>query len=145
MRSIKDISPEEKKYHFRNLVVMSLADGKITDDEKSVLGYAASKWGISKEVQDEVMQHLEEIESKVPDDPEVRFQQLYDLVEIMIIDGELKIVEKDLCSKIAQALGYQPAAVDVVKNGILAGNRKYSSQEEMHKVIKARLEPLIPN
>ena len=69
---------------------------------------------------------------------------LFRSVEIMIIDGELKIVEKNLCSKIAQALGYQPAAVDVVKNGILAGNRKYLSQEEMHKVIKAQLEPLIP-
>ncbi|GEM_PF-6116522 len=143
MKSIKDISVEEKKNHFRHLVVMSLADGKITDEEKSVLGYAASKWNIPKEVQDEVMQHIDGAEVKAPADPEVRFQQLYDLVEIMIIDGELKIVEKDLAIKVAKVLGYKQEAVDVVKKGILEGNRKFSEEAEIHKLIKAQLEPLI--
>ena len=76
----------------------------------------------------DVTEHPNAIEMALPNDRLACFQQLYDLVEIMIVDGMVRIKERELCTSLAVNLGFTPDAVDTIIQAILKGN--LSSRDE---------------
>ena len=136
----KKLTPKQKLSHFRNLVVVSLQDGEIGEAEKTMLKILADKWELSADEINQVLGNPDTIELALPTDPEACFQQIYDLTELMIIDGVLKSSEKEICLGMATKLGHDPSVVDIIIEEILAGNQHLSSEERIHAAIKARME-----
>lgn len=135
MRDVKSIPMDQRRSHFRNLAALAGKDAHIADAEKGVLAYVAAKWGLSDHDIAESNANPNAIEVTIPGTRELCFQQLYDLVEMMIIDEVMKRDEKALCQAMAGKLGFAPEAVDRIAHGIADGNRQGVDED----VIQTRL------
>ncbi len=134
-------TPEQRKSHLRNLAAVAIKDGRLDRKEKDLLEVMAREWGLSMDEVRAIGEHPNEIEFIVPDSPDTRFSMLYDVVEMAIIDGELKKVERDICDAMAHRLGFQADAVRTIINGILEGNRSLTDPEDIRKATRQKLKP----
>ncbi|MCB1070234.1 MAG: hypothetical protein H7A43_00755 [Verrucomicrobia bacterium] len=123
-----NLSIQERRSHFRNVASVAAKDGVINNEERAVLAFVAQKWKLTDEDLRDVTEHPNAIEMALPNDRLACFQQLYDLVEIMIVDGMVRIKERELCTSLAVNLGFTPDAVDTIIQAILKGN--LSSRDE---------------
>ncbi|NCC52407.1 MAG: TerB family tellurite resistance protein [Spartobacteria bacterium] len=139
MSTIKSLSPEERKSHFHNVAVLAIKDGSIQPQERRLLECIARDWDVSDAEIKEVEEHPDSIPFVVPKDRNLCFQQLYDLVEMMIIDGEMKQTEKQLCEALAERLGFKPEAIRTIINGILEGNKTLRKTEDIQRALRTEL------
>jgi hypothetical protein len=140
MDAHKKLSEAEKLSHFRNLVIMAMKDGKIADEERDMLAFLAEKWGLSSDQAGQVLTSPESVQLALPEDPNLRFQQLYDLTEMMIIDGVMGAQEKQLCIEFAQGLGFGAPTIAIIVEEILEGNRLLRSEEAIQAAIRLRMQ-----
>ena len=136
------LSGDEKRSHFRNLVILAMKDGEISGPEKQILQYIAMKWGIADFDWKKVIEDPDAIQAKFPRGEAACFQQLFDLVDLMISDGVLKGKERELTEALAAKLGYSPEAVDKVKDAILEANRSGKPVEQIHSGLMQELSGL---
>ncbi|MBP7828472.1 MAG: hypothetical protein KA248_01000 [Kiritimatiellae bacterium] len=132
-------SSAEKMSHFRNLALVALRDGKLAGAERDLLNYLARKWGLSDAQVEEVLAHPDRVKLSIPRDEPSRFQQLYDLVDMMIIDGVLGAQEKALCVSFAMALGMDSGLIPVIVEEIVAGDQLLRSEEQIQAAVRVRM------
>lgn len=133
------LSEQERRSHFRNVASLAAKDGEIGREERAVLAYVARKWNLTDADVREVSEQPNRIEVRFPKDRPTAFQQLYDLVEVMIVDGKVKKTERDLCTALAVNLGFLPTAVDTIIQGILKGNLSSSSEQAIQADLARQL------
>lgn len=131
MPDFSHLSLDERRSHFRNLVAAASRDGSIASEERIALAYAARKWGLSQADAEAITANPDSVALDFPESKAARFHQLYDIVELMMMDGVLKKTEKELCHALATKLGFGSGAVDVVKDGILAGHRAGMTEDKI--------------
>jgi len=95
-----------KLEHFRNLVSLSAADGKIEEAERNSLMRIAASLGIATERLDVMLAHASEYVYLVPQNNHERDKQLQEMVTIALVDGEFAISERELIKSIAHKLGF---------------------------------------
>ncbi len=110
---------KKRKSHFKNLLAMAMADGKLDNIEFDFIMQLAQKCYMSQEEIKRVLDSPEQINFYVPRTDRERFDQIYDLVTVMLIDGEINPRELNLCKVFAVKLGFRPAIVDRLINDII--------------------------
>lgn len=95
-----------KLEHFRNLVSLSAADGRIEDSEKNSLLRIASSLGIASERLDVMLAHASEYVYLIPQNNREREKQLQEMVTIALVDGEFSTSERELIKSVAHKLGF---------------------------------------
>jgi hypothetical protein len=133
------LSEAERLSHFRNLVVMSLKDGAVCDPERDLLSFLAAKWGLLPEQAKAVLEHPDRHQVQLAKETEARFHQLFDLTELMIIDGEMRAKERELCMALAAELGFDEPSVRIIIEEILGGNQRRDSEAQIHARTRTRL------
>ena len=112
--------------HIKNLVQMAAADGQFLESEKTLLKSIAKRYGISESQIVDIQNHPEKIEFEVPKDEKQKFQQLFDLVNMMGIDNHVHHDEADLANLYAIKFGYKreiaKELVDVIRQNIQNGS-----------------------
>ena len=104
------------RIHLKALVQISLIDGDFGQPEKSYV-YTIGKANRIPEIEiDAIVKEI--LESKDNEDvnfgglmTEERFDYLYDIVQLMKIDGEVFLTEIKYCEEIAGKLGYDKKVV----------------------------------
>jgi len=137
MSQANRLTTEERKSHLRNLASLAAKDGVIRAEEKAVLAHVAGKLNLSDADIKDVTSRPNEIKLSIPKDRTACFHQLYDLTEMMIIDGEVRKAERELCTSLAVNLGFKAPDIDVIIKAILNGNMSYTPENEIRdKLIK---------
>jgi tellurite resistance protein len=95
-----------KLEHFRNLVSLSAADGKIEDAEKESLTRVASSLGIPDERLQVMLLHAHEYIYLIPQNNKDREKQLEEMIDIALVDGNFSRAERELIKSIAHKLGF---------------------------------------
>jgi tellurite resistance protein len=95
-----------KLEHFRNLVSLSAADGKIEDAERISLTSIAEKLGIPLDRLQVMLTHAHEYIYLVPQNSKHREQQLQEMIDIALVDGYFSLSERELINSIARKLGF---------------------------------------
>lgn len=112
--------------HMKNLFEMATVDGQFHDSEKELLKQLAKKNGISESQLSEIQKHPEKVEFQVPQDSLQKFQQLYDLVNMMGVDNHIHANEQDLANLFAIKFGYKREIarelIDVIRQNIKNGS-----------------------
>lgn len=121
--------------HIRNLIALAYADGKFTDDEKMYIAMVAEESGINKEEFKKIVQNPEKIKFHVPKNDEDKIEELYDLILLMMVDGELDENEILFCRMIALKLGFSYQIVDEIVNAII----DFISNDEYLDVVMEQL------
>ena len=95
-----------KLEHFRNLVSLIAADGKIHDLERTTLAKIAHGHGIPTDRFNVMIQRANEYQYLIPQNNIDREKQLQDMIEIALVDGEFAKPELELIAMVAEKLGF---------------------------------------
>lgn len=109
----------------KNLIEMAVIDGNFLEVELDLLKRIAKKNGISESQLNEIRKNPNGVKFEVPKDETERFNQLYELVQMMSIDNEVHPEEAKLCNLFAIRLGYQRdqirSLLEVIRTSIKRG------------------------
>ncbi len=120
-------SGEKAKYrgHYRNLLMIARADGRIDDAEKALLNRIASRIGLNPDMVKEIHEHPDKFRTVAPSTREERYERFIQLLEMVFIDGEADQAELKQVRKYGIALGFTEESMDkkfdTIVERILAG------------------------
>lgn len=103
---------KKRKSHFKNLLAVAMADGNLDNVEFEYIMQLATKCYMSQDEVKRVIDFPEAISFHPPRTERERFDQMYDLVTVMLVDGRIDDREMQLCKVFAMKLGFNPAIVD---------------------------------
>lgn len=106
------------KSHMKNLIEMAAADGSFDDVEYKLLRDIAKRNNISDNQLKEIRNNPSAVNFEIPQDRIEKFYQLYDLVNMMIVDKEIHKDEMKLCNLFAIKFGYKREKVEELINTI---------------------------
>lgn len=110
---------KKRKSHFKNLLAVAMADGKLDNIEFDYIMTLANKCYMSQDEVQRVIDHPEQITFYPPKTNSERFDQIYDLVTVMLVDGKVVERERSLCKVFAMKLGFKVAIVDKLVEDII--------------------------
>ncbi len=123
------------KSHLANLVAIANSDGDFSVAEKRLIFDIGVKNGLSiNDVKKIIKSDSKSIEFKVPDNDSERFDELYDLVSMMLADGVCSEDEMSNCIELAEKLGFRKAITGVLVRRIVTlqtGESEAKSREEI--------------
>lgn len=103
---------KKRKSHFKNLLAVAMADGNLDNVEFEYIMQLADKCYMTRDEVKRVIDFPEAISFHPPKTDRERFDQMYDLVTVMLVDGEIDDREMQLCKVFAMRLGFKPVLVD---------------------------------
>ncbi len=101
-----------KLEHFRNLVSLSVADGKIEEVERVALSKIAFAQGIPLDRMNVMLERASEYIYLIPQNNTEREKQLEEMIEFAQVDGDFSIAEQELIKSVAEKLGFSMAEVN---------------------------------
>ncbi|WP_345072792.1 TerB family tellurite resistance protein [Hymenobacter fastidiosus] len=122
------------KSHLMNLVALAKADGHIDEREMSFIMAVGKKNGMRAEDVNSVVANSSSVNLVIPDNDSERFDQIFDLVDMMLADGVVDDMEMDFCIDMAGKLGFRKAIVGVlvrkISMGVKDGLPRHQIKEE---------------
>ena len=98
--------------HFRNLVSLSAADGKIEEAERVALSKIAYERGIPVERLNVMLSKANEYVYLIPQNMIDREKQLHEMIDFAKVDGTFCNAERDLIATVAERLGFSKKELD---------------------------------
>jgi len=122
------------KSHLLNLAALAKADGHIDAREMNFILAVGKKNGISTSEVQALVSGSKGGNSDLPTTDSERFDQIFDLVDMMLADGIVDENEMDFCIMMAEKLGFRKAIVGVlvrkISQGVKDGLPKERIKEE---------------
>ncbi len=129
-------SEETKKLksHIANLGALAKIDGHVDPNEMNFIISIGKKHGMKADDVRNIISSSEKMEPQMPTNDSERFDQIYDLVEMMLADGIVDENEMEFCINMAARLGFKKAIVGVLVRKISLGvkdgyTREYIKRE----------------
>lgn len=106
---------------FRNLLVMAVADGSLSEGEYKLLADRSAKWNLSD---DEFASAIDyalsgNAELSIPESKEEQTEMLRDLIRMMAANGELADAEKELFASAATTLNISEEELNQIIDSVL--------------------------
>lgn len=105
-----------KIQHFRNLVSLSAADGKIHEAEKNALTKIADEQGIPMDRLEVMLKYAHEYVYLIPQNQQEKVKQLEEMINLALLDGEFAKEEYELIVLVAERLGITKSELDLILN-----------------------------
>jgi uncharacterized tellurite resistance protein B-like protein len=103
-----------KLEHFRNLVSLSAADGKIEEVERVALTKIAYEQGIPLERLNIMLTKAHEYKYLIPQNFTEKEKQLEEMLDLALVDGFFAPAEHELIMMVSEKLGFQKEEVDQI-------------------------------
>lgn len=113
-----------KLEHFRNLVSLSAADGKVDEVERDSLIRIADSLGIPSERLEVMLAHAHEYVYLVPQNNKDREKQLEEMIDIALVDGHFARSERELIKSIGHKLGFTYQEAEALIDAYISGGRE---------------------
>ncbi len=105
--------------HIRNLISLACIDGQIDKNELDLIFRIAIRGGLTPEEFKRIVDRPDSVSFTPPDNYRERIEQLYDMVLVMMIDGEIHEKEIALCKLSAIRLGFKHQVIDKMIHDII--------------------------
>lgn len=109
------------KGHLCNLAALAKADGHVDDREMNFIITVGKKNGVSAAEVRKLVAGQTNCIADLPGNDSERFDQIFDLVDMMLADGIIDETEMDFCIMMAEKLGFRKAIVGVLVRKISQG------------------------
>lgn len=119
------------KSQIANLVAIAQLDGDFSHAEKKLIFEIGERNGISKERVKEIIKTEDPIKFKMPENDGLRFDRLYEAIEMMLTDAEHEEEKIDFCIELAVKLGVRMAVAGVLVKKIVAGMKDKVSRKDI--------------
>jgi uncharacterized tellurite resistance protein B-like protein len=100
--------------HFRNLISLSAADGKIENVERVALAKIAYEWDIPLDRLNVMIEKANEYIYLIPQNMHEREKQLDQMISLAKVDGEFAPAEFELIKAVAGKLGFSDKELDQI-------------------------------
>ncbi|HNP19026.1 MAG TPA: hypothetical protein PKL31_11365 [Fulvivirga sp.] len=97
--------------HFRNLVSLAAADGKIAEVEMVALSKIAYENGIPLDRLNVMIERANEYVFLIPQNQEDKDKQMSDMIKLAMLDGEFANAERELINLVGSRLGFSPKEI----------------------------------
>jgi len=124
------------KMQLNVLIHLAMVDGVISNEEKAIMESIASKHGVSPSRLEEMIRQPKPIESLGALSNDVKFEYLYNIVNLMNADKEVDQRELNFCQNLAIRLGYNKEVVDELWSELLEHTDRKKNKEELKKKIQ---------
>jgi uncharacterized tellurite resistance protein B-like protein len=111
-----------KLAHFRNLVSLSAADGKVEELERVALAKIAYENDIPLDRLNVMLERANEYKYLIPQDSSEKEKQLDDMIRLALVDGEFSPAERELINTVSEKLGFSPSALEKLIDTALSAN-----------------------
>ncbi|RDC64176.1 TerB family tellurite resistance protein [Adhaeribacter pallidiroseus] len=128
------------KSHILNLGALAKIDGHVDSAEMNYIIAIGKKNGLKQEEVRSLLANANAVKFEMPANDSERFDQIYDLVEMMLADGIVDDNEMDFCVEMAEKLGFKKAIVGVLVRNISLGVKDGQSREHIKQESQAFLE-----
>lgn len=112
------------KGHLRNLMEVAASDGSFDGIEVDYLLSLAGRFNISEEELKRIKDHPSSVDYHPPTTDRERFEHLYQLSCMMMIDGVVHQKELEICKRLAIKLDLKPEFVDDMIEAINEDERR---------------------
>ncbi|MDH5603399.1 MAG: TerB family tellurite resistance protein [Cyclobacteriaceae bacterium] len=102
------------------LVNLAASDNKIADTEARLIQMIGQVNGVPKEEIDEMLKEPKPVGDLSNLTPDQKFEHLYNIVQLMKIDGEVYKSEIKFCQEIAERLGYKKGVIAELSSKIFS-------------------------
>ncbi len=119
------------KSHLLNLGALAKADGHLDEAELNFIITVGRKHGLKPEDVRTLVANSSKDHLIIPDNDDERFDQLFDLVDMMLADGIVDDAEMDFCTSMAQRLGFRKAVVALLVRKISMGVKDGLTREQI--------------
>ena len=102
------------------LVNLAASDNKIADTEARLIQMIGQVNGVPKEEIDEMLKAPRPVGDLSTLTPDQKFEHLYNVVQLMKIDGEVYKSEIKFCQEIAERLGYKKGVIAELSSKIFS-------------------------
>lgn len=109
------------KSHIINLGALAKVDGHLDPSEMKFIIAIGEKHGMKPDEVRNLVSGVKPTDSQLPTNDSERFDQIYDLVEMMLADGIVDESEMDFCINMASKLGFKKSIVGVLVRKISMG------------------------
>ena len=122
----------------KNLLEIAIVDGNFDDSEMNLLKKLAQKYNIPEAELRKIQDTQSDIEFEIPEDEDEKFEQFYELVNMMTIDRHIYDEEINLCVIIGKKFEYNnvhdvvQAMIQDIKNGLPMENTRNSVDWLLH-------------
>lgn len=110
----KSQAEKERLSHIKNLISLSLADGKLQTSEVAAIAAVASREGVDANKVQKLIEKPEKTNLVVPESFDKKVQYLKDMVLLMMSDGNIDDNEIVLCKVCAKIFGFRDEIIDVM-------------------------------
>lgn len=107
---------KKKLAHFANIIKLARVDFVINEEEKELLDRLAKQLGIEKQEYKNVLKNPEAYPINPPVTYNERIERLYNLTNMIFIDGEIIGDEVDLLQRIAIDLGFPKDTIEKISD-----------------------------
>jgi uncharacterized membrane protein YebE (DUF533 family) len=119
------------KSHIQNLGALAKIDGHVDSTEMQFIIAIGKKNGMKPEEVRALLANSNSAHFVMPENDSDRFEQIYDLVEMMLADGIIDDNEMDFCIEMAEKLGFRKAVVGVLVRKITMGVKDGQRREDI--------------
>jgi uncharacterized membrane protein YebE (DUF533 family) len=128
-------SKEKKiiKSHVRHLVRLAKSDGILHSDELRFIKKVGKKNDLTDKEIDGIIQNPTSVDIVLPKDNDDKFYQIFDLVNLMLKDGEVNDAEMEFCMELANRLGFRKVIVGVLVAKIERGIKEGLTRKQIRK------------
>ena len=127
------------KNHIQNLAALAKADGHLDEREMSFIVAVGKKNGIRADQIRSIVASSSLNRVVVPSNDSERFDQIFDMVDMMLADGIVDDSEMDFCTIMAEKLGFRQDVVGVLVKKISQGVKDGMERE----VVKTDTQTLL--
>lgn len=128
-------SETDKKIALSNTILVMMADGKMTPEENAMLNGIRKRLGASKEIMQELLNNKYNLKLVIPRNERQKTRQLTEMIHMMRADGEIDLQERELCTKYALAIGFNPLKISRILEKAEEGMRKGYTPEQISENI----------
>jgi len=127
---------KEAKTHLSYLVNLAKIDADVDPSEYDLLFNIGKRFGLSNKDIKSIFNRPDTQKIEYPTTSKAKFEQIYDLVQMMLADEIIQDVEMDFCIDMVSKLGMKKDIVDVLVKKIYWGTKEGKSREEIKEEVK---------
>lgn len=137
MANLFSSSDQKKRLsHVKNLILIAAADGKIDKSEIKLISTIATRVGLSVEELNSILKNPQKISFSPPSKFDEKIIQLYDMVFLMMIDGEIHKNEVALCQYYATKLGFEREIIEKIVLAIINAIKEGQNLDQVTSTLK---------
>ncbi|MEX2231796.1 MAG: TerB family tellurite resistance protein [Cyclobacteriaceae bacterium] len=123
----------DKKAELNVLINLAASDKSVADRESKLIHLIGQANGISKDEINAMLKNPQPIHNSSSLTPDEKFEHLYNLIQLMKMDGQVFRSEVVFCEQIAEKLGYKKTVVGEISQHVYSDPSITSDREMLKK------------